>query len=322
MKASNSLTLQGSKKQSFSAIITAQSMQNMINRSLATPARAASFTSSLISAVAANQKLQDCRAETIVAAALRGEAMGLSLPLGQFSLVPYGDTCNFQLSYKGLGQLAIRSGMYEDFDVFDVREGEYKGRDMRTRAPMFEWIEDEDIREATPLAGFYGFYKLKDGFFKSIYWTHEKILKHADRYSKAFSLDKYKSLLAGELDAEDVAKMQNGSPWYGEPLSEGHMKMCKKTLLIQLLNDGKAPLSLEMQTAITDDRVIEAGGITDAEAIFVDAPQISAESEIAVEESKDTEEKRKTKQAAKFVPEKQSDETAEAYLQEAFFAED
>lgn len=267
MKPTNSLT---QKKPTFSMVINSSTMQNMIGTALKDSRRAASFTSTLISAVSSNTKLAECRPESVISAALRGEGMNLSLALGQYSIVPYGDSANYQISYKGISQLAIRSGQYADFGVFDVREGEYKGKDPRTRRPVIEWIDDEDEREKKPLVGFYGFYELKDGFFKSIYWSHEKILLHADRYSKAFDKKTYDDMLSGKIKGSDADKLRSGSPWYGDPLSEAHQKMCKKTLLIQMLNDGTAPLSIEMQTAFKQDTLQEKGD----EIIYADDSRI------------------------------------------------
>jgi recombination protein RecT len=145
------------------------------------------------------------------------------------------------------------------------------GSDKRTRQPVIEW-KDDDERENLPLVGFYGFYELQNGFFKAVYWSHEKILNHADRYSKAFSKAKYEQLLAGKLSAAEADKLRGGSPWYDEPLSEAHMKMCKKTVLIQMLGDGTAPLSLEMQSAIKEETIKEEGG----EFIVADDPRVVA----------------------------------------------
>ena len=195
--------------------------------------------------------------------------MNLSLELGQYSIVPYGDSANYQLSYKGLAQLATRSGQYRNFGVYDVRKGEYKGADKLTRNPVIEWIDDEE-RENLDIIGYYGFYELLNGFTKTIYWTHEKILNHADRYSKAFSKAKYELLLSGKMDKKEADRLRYGSPWYDDPKSEAHMKMCKKTVLIQMLGDGTAPLSLEMSTAIKEEQVQESGG----ELIYDSDPRI------------------------------------------------
>ena len=257
MRATNSFV--PAEKKTVSQYIMQKDVGNIINKALGTPARAASFVSTIISVCDASPKLQMCTPNSILSAALRGEGMNLSLALGHYGIVPYGTKAQFQIMAKGLAQMAIRTGKYLDFDVFDVREGEYLGRAPRTRQPIINWIEDENIRDSLPLMGFYAYYELKSGFFKSMYWTWERILNHANRYSKAFSLEKYRKLLAGELPESELTKLREGSPWYDEPLSEAHQKMCKKTMLIQLLNDGKAPLSTELHEIILEDARIESG---------------------------------------------------------------
>lgn len=268
MQANNSMS---NRNPSFSAVINSDGYRNMINKALGDPRRAASFVSTLISTVSANSRLKACEPGSVIAAALRGEGMGLSIALGQYSIVPYGNQANYQLSYKGLSQLAIRSGQYLDLGAFEVREGEYKGVDKRTRRPQIEWIADEDERNAKPIVGYYAFYELKSGFFKSIYWTHDKILQHADRYSKAFSLEKYNKMLSGKMSESEVSKLRFGSPWYGAPDDAGHMKMCCKTMLIQLLNDGVAPVSIEMLTAINNETEQEKSGEA---VIYADDPMV------------------------------------------------
>ena len=247
------------KPRGFSTIITMPSNKTMIEKCIGDPARAASFISTLISVVNSNYKLQKCRPETIISAALRGEiGMSLSLALGEYGIVPYGDIATFQLQAKGLQRLAIRSGAYSAIDFFDVREGEYEGRDPRTREPKFNWIEDEDEREKLPIVGYYGFYKLNaehNGFFRCIYWTHNQILKHADKYSKAFSLKKYNAMISGELSSDEVKELQSGSPWYAAPDEMAHQKMCIKTIAKQLLGDGLAPK--EIIQAIAKDNAQE-----------------------------------------------------------------
>lgn len=274
MRTTSNSIVGTNQKKPFSSIINSISSQNMIRTALGDPKRAADFTSTLISTVSSNEKLAECRPETVISAALKGVAMDLSLQLQQFSIVPYGDNANFQISYKGMSQLATRSGQYKDFDVFDVREGEYKGRDPRTRQPVIEWLEDGD-REKLPIIGYYGFYELKNGFSKYVYWTHDKILEHADRYSKAFSKAKYDQMMAGKLDKSEVDRLRTGTPWYDDPQSLPHQKMCRKTVLLQMLGDGTAPLSTEMQTALETEKAADAG-----EVICADSPLI-AEAEAA-----------------------------------------
>lgn len=307
MRATNSITQQAQRQRvGFTATISADSVQRMINTALKDPRRAASFTSTLISLVNSNKKLQECEPASVISAALRGEAMNLSLALQQYSVVPYGSSANFQLSYKGLQQLATRSGQYKILPfVDDVREGEYLGRDPITRQPSFNWIDDDVARDKLPIVGYYGYYELMNGATRRLYWTYDKILNHANRYSKAFDKGKYERLLAGKLSKEDIksvtrswdrngltdaeaaARIREGSPWYDDPTSEAHMKMCKKTVLIQMLGDGIAPLSLEMATAIKEDQMAEQGGqffsADDPRVVAANAPASQQEAPSAPE---------------------------------------
>ncbi len=250
--------------QKFTQFINKGAIKNLLSQSLGGPQAAAQVTSTLISQVSQNYKLQECKPMTILAAALRGEvAMGLSLVLGDYAIIPYKDTASFQLQVNGLKRLALNSKAYSKIDVFEVREGEFKGRDPVTREPIIQWIEDDDEREQLPIVGYYAFYKLNDqynGFTSSLYWTRDKILRHADRYSKAFSLEKYNDLMAGKITGWDAEKLRNGSPWYGQPDEEAHMKMCKKTMIKQLLGDGFAPKSTALTSAIMADNAEESDG--------------------------------------------------------------
>ena len=281
MKATNAIQ---TKPRGFSAIINSESSRAMIDKSIGDPRRASLFVTSLISIVNSNYKLSQCDAGSIISAALRGEiGLGLSMSLGEYAVVPYGNRATFQLQVNGLKQLCIRSGKYEKMDFFDVREGEYKGRDRMTREPIIEWIEDEDDREELPIVGYYGFYKLKDsagGMFKTIYWSHKQILKHADRYSKAFNLATYEDLLAGKLSKEQADKLANSSPWYAEPNSTAHMKMCMKTIAKQLLGDGSAPKQI-LEEIVKDDMEEKTGT-----AVIFDGDIISPpiQEEVAPEE--------------------------------------
>ena len=277
MKATNAIQ---SKPRGFSAIINSESSRAMIDKSIGDQRRASLFVSSLISIVNSNYKLSQCDAGSIISAALRGEiGLGLSMALGEYAVVPYGNRATFQLQVNGLKQLCVRSGKYEKMDFFEVRQGEYKGRDRITREPIIEWIEDEDDRAELPIVGYYGFYKLTEaagGMLKTIYWSHKQILKHADRYSKAFDLATYEKLLAGQLSKEQAEKLRNGSPWYDTPDSTAHQKMCLKTIAKQLLGDGSAPK--QILDEITKDNLEERTGtaaIFDGDIINPPIPQES-----------------------------------------------
>lgn len=256
--------VQQREKKSFSAYINDNKVKNAIVERLGGDVQAASrLISTITAAVNGNEKLkEECDYNTIVSAALTGEVgMNLSYALGQYAIIPYGKEAKYQLQVNGLKQLCIRSKAYSKINVYDVREGEFVGRDPLTREPIFKWIEDEDVRLSLPICGYYAFYMLNsanNNFFQCLYWSHEKILQHADRYAPGFDLAKYRALLAGELTPEEVAKLQGtkqkkgSSPWYANPNDDPHIKMCMKTVLKQLLNDGLAPKSIQ-EVIIEDD---------------------------------------------------------------------
>ena len=261
MKATNSFAAQTQRdKPTFSMAIAAPSMQKMIQSALRSDKAAARLTSTLISAVNASEQLRACEPSTIVAAALRGEGMGLIFGHGYY-VVPYGTTATYILGYKGYIQLAMSTGFYADIDCVEIREGEIEGRSRRTGKPIVNLAkyESDEERQSKPIIGYYGYYELKDGTFRFEYWPMDRLLRHADRYSKAFSYEKFKAMQSGEMNPKDVEKLLNGSPWY-DP-NGGQDRMCRKTILRQLLNSGYAPLSPEVKTQLMEEASAEDEGM-------------------------------------------------------------
>lgn len=260
MNPKNTFTQQAQSKPSFSLAVTSPTMQGMIKKALGSDAAAARVTSTLISAVNASDQLRNCEASTIVAAALRGEGLGLIYGHGYY-VVPYGTVATYIMSYKGYIQLAMSTGFYADIDCIEVRDGELDGRDRRTGKPKVNLAryETDEEREQHAVIGYYGYFELKDGTFRYEYWSLDKLLRHADRYSKAFHLEKFLEMQSGSMNPKDVEKLLNGSPWY-DP-NGGQDKMCRKTVIRQLLNSGYAPLSPEVKTAFTNDSQSEDSGV-------------------------------------------------------------
>ena len=300
---SNFTQMAQQKKQTFSMAITAPSTQQMILRSLKNDRMAARFTSTMIGAVSASETLKACDPGTIIAAGLRGEGMGLIYGHGYY-IVPYGSLAAYLLAYKGYIQLAMSTGYYADIDCVEVREGELEGRSRRTGKPVINLAkyDTDEERETHKVIGYYAYFELKDGTFRYEYWSMDKLLRHADRYSPAFKLEKYNALINGELDAGEQKKLLNGTPWYD--VNGGQDKMCRKTMIRQLLNSGYAPLSNEVRTYFNedgDDAVIAAGDGMETEPVIpttgrvvedepaaAEPPTSAAVSEDAPSEGKDT----------------------------------
>ena len=233
-------------KPKFSLAIQSDGYKKLINNTLGDPKRASKFIAAISSAVATNASLQQCDAGSILSGALLGEALNLSPSpqLGQYYLVPFKDKAQFQLGYKGYIQLAIRSGQYKDIDVIEVREGEYKGRDKITGKHQFEFIEDEVEREEKPIIGYMAYFEYLNGFYKNLYWSKEKMQKHALEYSQAY--------------ASDVKKGTTYSFW-----SKDFNGMAFKTMLRQLISKWGI-MSIDMQEALTKDMsVVKEDGTYD-----------------------------------------------------------
>lgn len=243
------------KKQTFSMAITSKTYQDMIQKTLNDSDKAARLTASLIALVSRNEKLKECDVGSVIGSALAGVSLNLSLELGEYSVVPYGNVAQFQIQYKGLGQLAIRTGYYSKIKLFEVLEGEFKGYNS-DGDPIISKISDPDEREKRHIVGYYAYFRLLNGFEDNLYMTYKEILNHADRYSPAFSLEKYNAFISGEMDAKERSKLLNGSPWYGDEKSAGHMKMCKKTVFKQLFGGPLAPKSAEFSRALDMDEAV------------------------------------------------------------------
>lgn len=261
MAVNNSLTKsKGTKKLGFTAYLTQDAVNEQIAKVVGGK-NSTRFISSIISAVQTNPQLQECTNSSILSAALQGEALNLppSPQLGFFYMVPYDNKkkgvkeAQFQLSAKGYKQLAMRSGQYRDIDVLYIHEGEYLGRDRFTGKQKFEFIEDDDERENRPIIGYLAYFETINGFRKQIYWTKTKVEKHADRYSKAFSLETARKIQRGEIPESEMWRYS--SFWY-----KSFDEMAEKTMIRQLLSKW-GMLSTELVQAYESDMaVIKADG--------------------------------------------------------------
>ncbi|PWM78638.1 MAG: recombinase RecT [Phascolarctobacterium sp.] len=158
--------------------------------------RAAQFTGSLVSLVNAdgNLKLAFQQAPmTIIQAGLRAATYDLPVDpgLGYAYIVPFKNNnkggiyeAQFIMGYKGMYQLAMRTGVYKKLNVVDVREGELKHYNRLTEDIEIEFIEDEDEREKREIIGYCGFFRLINGMEKFIYMSLKEIRRHEEKNRK------------------------------------------------------------------------------------------------------------------------------------------
>lgn len=197
--------------------------------------KAPGFISSILSVTNSNALLQKAEPTSIMNAAVIAATLDLPIngSLGFAYIVPYSGQAQFQIGYKGLVQLAMRSGQYKTINVSEVYEGEIKSVNRFTGEYEF------GDKTSDKVVGYMAYFKLINGFEKYMYMTKEEAEKHGKKYSQTFK--RGTGLWASEFDT-----------------------MSKKTVLKMLLSKFGI-LSIEMQRGIQFDQSVVHGDINNIE---------------------------------------------------------
>lgn len=208
-----------------------------------------------LTAFSNNKKLQQCEPVSFLAAMMQSAQLGLepNTPLGQAYLVPYGNQVQFQLGYKGLIDLATRTGQYQSIYAHAVYENDEFDIDYGLNQKLVH--KPCMTGERGGVIGYYAVYKLTNGGYGFAFATKDEIESHARKFSKTFSRGPWQT----DFDA-----------------------MAKKTVIKAALK--YAPLAIEQQalkTAVAiDERVAETpSGRETVEATW----------NVAIDESDDSE---------------------------------
>lgn len=183
-----------------------------------------------MTAVSNTPKLLECDQTSFLAALMQSSQLGVepNTPLGQAYLIPYKDKVQFQLGYKGLIDLATRSGQYKAIYAHEV----YGNDEFEYQYGLFKNLKHipSQSPEGEPI-GYYAVYHLKNGGYDFVYWTKERIDKHSKEYSQA---------------------VQKGwtSPW-----KTNYDAMAKKTVLKEVLK--YSPKSIEINNIIASDETVK-----------------------------------------------------------------
>lgn len=201
-EAKSAIQKQPSVNQLMNSILDGEGMRKRFQDLMGE--RAPQFISSIVSLVNADKNLQRAFYEspmTVIQAALKAATFDLPVEpsLGYAYIVPFNNykdgvkrmEASFIIGYKGMVQLCLRTGAYARVpDAVDVREGELVSYDRLTGDAEFRWIEDEDQREALPIIGYAGYFRLKNGAEKTIYMTVKQIEGHEKKNRKGQSMGK------------------------------------------------------------------------------------------------------------------------------------
>lgn len=131
----------------------------------------------------------------------------------------------FQLGYKGYIQLALRTGQYKNINVSPIYEGELKSWNRITE----ELKLDLDGKASEKVIGYCGFFKLTNGFEKTVYWTRDEVEAHRIKHNKMKDKKAMNNVWKSDYDA-----------------------MAMKTVVRNMLSKWGI-LSVEMQKAVSED---------------------------------------------------------------------
>lgn len=255
------------------------------------------FVNNLLAVVGNDVKLQACTPPSLIYAAIKATALGLPLDpnLGFAYIIPYKNTkkikekqliaqksgeqpveqevtvsmqvqeAQFQIGWKGFVQLAQRTGAFEYINTGPVYDGELIGVDKKSGEPNLDGKKASDT-----VIGYFAYFKLLNGFQKTLYMSIEEVRKHAKKYSQTYS--------------SSYDNVRASSKW-----TTDFEAMAQKTVM-KLLLSKYAPLSTDAQTVVqlkeairTDQGVIDEQGNPD----YVDGTSDEQQNAMAVDGKKE-----------------------------------
>ena len=216
-----------SKVNQFKAILNSASIKAQIKNSM--KENSGAFLSSMLDLYSGDPYLQNCDPALVAQECLKAAALKLPITksLGFAYVVPYKNVPTFIIGYKGLIQLAQRSGFYRTINAGIAYEGEFVGVNKLTGD-----VDLSGERAGDEVEGYFAYFKLLNGFKKTVYVTKKEMIAHMERYSPSAT----------------GAKAQY-SPWRTE-----FDKMAQKTVLRKLIGTYGV-MSIEMQNAVVNDGV-------------------------------------------------------------------
>lgn len=223
-------------------------MEGQIKRALPSVITPERFSRMVLTALSATPKLQQCTPQSFLGAMMTAAQLGVepNTALGQAYLLPYDNRrkgvteCQFQLGYKGLIDLAYRSGEVSIIQAHEVYENDEFDYELGME-PRLRHIPARANRGK--VICYYAMFKTKDGGYGFDVMSIEDVQAHAKKYSKAYG----------------------SGPW-----QTNFDEMAKKTVLKKVLK--YAPLKSDFVRAAAQDESIKTE--LDADMYSVPAEEI------------------------------------------------
>lgn len=208
-----------------------RSMEGEIAKALPSVITPERFTRIVLSALSTNPKLAECTPKSFLGTMMTSAQLGMEIntPLGQAYAIPYRNKgimeCQFQLGYKGLIDLAYRSGEVSIIQAHTVYENDLFEYELGMEPTLRH--KPASKNRGNPIA-YYAMFKTKDGGFGFEVMSIDDVTEHAKKYSKAYG----------------------NSPW-----QSNFDEMAKKTVLKKVLK--YAPLKSDFVRQVSQDETIK-----------------------------------------------------------------
>lgn len=199
--------------------------------SVITPER---FTRMVFTALSSTPKLQQCTPQSFLGAMMQAAQLGLepNTPVGQAYLIPYKNKgiqeCQFQLGYKGLIDLAYRSGEIKDIQAHEVYENDVFEYEFGLEPKLKHIPATHDRGE---IIMYYAVFHMVNGGYGFEVMSKEDIINHAKKTSQSYDF--------------------SYSPW-----AKYFDEMAKKTVIKKCLK--YAPIKTDFVRALSSDETIKS----------------------------------------------------------------
>jgi len=229
-------------RNTFADFMRSEDVSHMMENVLADKGTREQFISSVISLYSQDKSLEGATRGSMLQACLKAAVLDLPIDknLGFAWVISYntniGDRKNpkwvkiaqCQLGYKAFIQFALRTGKYQRINAIPIYEGEFVAFDRLTE----ELALDYSNKASDTVVGYAGYFELKDGFKKTVYWTKDEIEAHRQKFNK---------------DKDDKSSMNK--VW-----RENYDAMAMKTVIKSMLNRwGLLTTQLQNDLKVADE---------------------------------------------------------------------
>ena len=258
-KAQEQKTVAAQQQKSIKGLIV--SMDGQLAQALPSVLTPERFTRMVLTALSTNPKLRECTPKSFLGAMMQAAQLGVepNTPLGQAYLIPYKNKgileCQFQLGYKGLLDLAYRSGEVTIIQAHEVYENDVFEYELGLE-PKLRHVPTTGEKGA--VTHYYAMFKTKSGGYGFHVMSRAEVDAFSRKYSQAY-------------------KKGYSTPW-----TTNFDEMAKKTVLKACLK--YAPIKTEFTRALGTDETIKTEIAADMVSEADETDYIEAE---AVEVSED-----------------------------------